>query len=94
MQALRTALAAAQGEAKGLLAANEVAERAVAAMRSELDTRNRTAQDSLAAANAKSEAAAQELAVARARVDDVFASSSWRVTAPMRAMRRLLFRRR
>jgi SAM-dependent methyltransferase len=101
MQALQTALAAAQGEAKGLLAANEVAEHAVAAMRSELDARSRTSEDLLAAANARAEAAnaraeaqAQELAVGRARLESMYASSSWRVTAPMRAIGRLLFRRR
>ena len=45
LEALRIDLAAAQGEVKGLVAANEMAERVCAAMRAELSTATRTAAD-------------------------------------------------
>ncbi len=45
LDALRIDLAAAQGEAKGLVAANEMAERVCAAMRAELSIATRTAAD-------------------------------------------------
>ena len=45
LDAHRIELAAAQGEAKGLVAANEMAERVCAAMRTELSIATRTAAD-------------------------------------------------
>jgi len=100
LEACRLELAAAGGEAKGLLTANVMAERACIELRSELfvaRSAEAAAQQSLLSTRAGLEA---ELAQARdlARRSEVhlanaLASHSWRVTAPLRQISRILYRR-
>ena len=81
LAALQTELLATRDEVKGLLAANEMAERACALLRSQLADRQPSVGD--AAARSKNHAAELEV---------ILASTSWRVTAPLRAVSRA-FRR-
>jgi SAM-dependent methyltransferase len=77
---LKTELLAARDEVKGLVAANEMAERACALMRSQLAGRQ---QGDGSATRSQNHAA---------ELDVILASTSWRVTAPLRAISRV-FRR-
>jgi SAM-dependent methyltransferase len=96
LTACRFELAAAGGEAKGLVTANMMAEQACVALRSELSLA-RTAE---AAAQQASLSVRAELAEARdaaqrseAHLASTLASHSWRVTAPLRRISRMLYRR-
>jgi SAM-dependent methyltransferase len=82
LAALQTELLATRDEVKGLLAANEMAERACALLRSQLADRQQSVGD---ASRSKSHAA--ELQV-------ILGSTSWRVTAPLRAVSRAFRRSR
>jgi len=82
LTALQTELLATRDEVKGLLAANEMAERACALLRSQLADRQQSVGD---AARSKNHAAELEV---------ILGSTSWRVTAPLRAVSRAFRRSR
>ncbi len=96
LEACKHELAEARGEAKGLLVANEMAERACEALRNELLSR-RTAEAALVVAMTQRppDAALQEqVQRLEAAIANIRMSHSWRVTAPLRRISRLVYRRR
>jgi hypothetical protein len=107
VEALRHELAGLRGEVKGLLVANGMAERAFAALGDRVEESIRKALSTgaatirLPAASANSgRAAGSELAAAWAEAESAAAlvrrmelSTSWRVTAPLRALSRIVLRR-
>jgi hypothetical protein len=90
-------LTALRGEAKALLIANEMTERACSALRDELrvlraqhaEQKSELAEAKDRVAQARSELAgmATRLADTEARIADILASRSWRITAPIRKLR-------
>jgi SAM-dependent methyltransferase len=108
VEALRSEVAGLQGEVKGLLVANGMAERAFAALGDRIDQALSMAPPAGAApvrlppaSGGHGQSAGAELAAARAEAEAATAlarsmalSTSWRVTAPLRAISRTLLRRR
>jgi SAM-dependent methyltransferase len=94
LETCRLELAAARGEARGLLAANEMAEQACTALRGELFP-GRPTEVRTPAARPQPQADATSYERMRRLEADVAAmrmSHSWRVTAPLRRISRLLRR--
>jgi SAM-dependent methyltransferase len=79
--ALQTELLATRDEVKGLLAANEMAERACALLRSQLAERQQSVREVPQSRN-------------NTELEAILASTSWRVTAPLRAVSRAFRRSR
>jgi len=96
LEACRIKLAAVRGEAKGLLMANTMAEQACTALRSELsqarDAEGAT-QQALWSARADRADALNRVRQLEAELANVWASHSWRVTAPLRRISRILYPR-
>ena len=110
LEACRRELVAADGEANGLLTANEMAEQACETLRSELHmarSAETAVRQALLSARANSEASLDRVrqleaelveardAAQRSEINlaNTLASHSWRVTAPLRRISRVLYRR-
>jgi hypothetical protein len=100
LEECRRELATARGEAKGLLAANEMAERACAALRDELfQSRGAeaAARRELLGTHDQAQWARSVMTESARRAEaalaNTLASHSWRLTAPMRRIRQILYPR-
>jgi SAM-dependent methyltransferase len=95
LEACQLELAAARGEAKGLLAANEMAERACATLRSELFPGRPTEihTPTVASQPQANVTSYERMRQLEADLADMRMSHSWRVTAPLRRISHLLRRR-
>jgi SAM-dependent methyltransferase len=93
LEACQTELAATRGEAKGLRAANEMAETACAALRAELLSIRPTGAHIQKAAAQPGDASYDRVRQLEADLVNLRLSHSWRVTAPLRQVSRLLYRR-
>jgi hypothetical protein len=95
LEASKGNLAEARGEAKGLLVANEMAERACEALRSELLSKRAVeANHVTTSVQLQTDAALQEqVQRLETAIANIQMSHSWRVTAPLRRISRLLYHR-
>jgi SAM-dependent methyltransferase len=95
LEACQIELAATRGEAKGLLIANEMAETACAALRAELlSGRSTVAHTQTTAVQPRTDASSYDrVRQLEADLANLRLSHSWRVTAPLRQVSRMLYRR-